>query len=203
MRLGHFEVNICGRHERQGGYVVLDHSETYTLELINHDPRCRAEATVQIDGKEVGTWRLSASQTIRIERPVNEAKMFTFYHDGTDQSRTAGIVTGDSENGHIAVTFVAEKERSLYMESDSFRSAPLVNSFGATAAYCSGGTGLSGHSNQTFRTVSGLDKDRSTTTTIHLRLVGDSGIHPLQSIHTNPPLSNPIPVPAHSYGFFN
>ena len=91
MRLGYFEVNIRGRHERQGGYIVLDHAETYTLEMINHSIDRRAEATVKIDGKEVGTWRL----------------------------------------------------------------------------------------------------------------VGDNGIRPLQSIHNKSPLSNPIPVPVHSYGFFN
>lgn len=225
MRLGKFEANIVGRHERANGYVVLKHEEHYTIELRNHYRNRRANATIKVDGKDIGTWRLPVNGTVTIERPANEQRLLTFFLDGTDESRQAGISGGDSKNGHIAITFVAEKPRPSRLravanavsevremsfstnsaeEAFTARSAPTGAFASSTSSFVSGATGLSGHSSQQFYTANHIAQDVSTTTVIHLRLVGETGSHirPLQDIHTNPPLSNAIPVPVRVQGDF-
>ncbi len=240
VRLGKFEGNIVGRHERADGYVVLKHEEHYTIELINHYRNRRANAIIKVDGKDIGTWRLPVNGRVVIERPANEQRLLTFFLDGTSESRQAGISAGDSQNGHIAITFVAEKKPNVrrisllrakadYREEEEesemcffstnslgsgsrSRSLSARESYGmpatatasSTSSFVSGASGLSGHSSQRFNTADHITQDISTTTVIHLRLVGETGSHirPLQDIYLKPPLSNAIPVPVRVQGNF-
>jgi hypothetical protein len=99
------------------------------------------------------------------------------------------------------------KEKDYYNTSvpDSYSSQPTkqhLNSRGgpcgqSAANYSSGGTGLSGNSNQKFHSVAELNYDESRFVTINLRLVAAKDEpRELKSARPLKPLnSNPVPDP--------
>lgn len=94
--------------EGEHHYVqVADHSE-YGI-LLRNTRAVRVRAEIRIDGESVGTWILSAHQTVTIERPVKEKRAFTFVADTSAAAKSAGVVAGASKNGLISVTFTPEK----------------------------------------------------------------------------------------------
>lgn len=109
MYLNRFSVRINGKSE-ESGYVEMEHDETYSINLRNdHDVRCDAE--VEIDGKHVGTFRIGAKSNLRLERPANEQKKFTFYELGSYEARKSGIdKLSKNEMGLVKVTFKPEKK---------------------------------------------------------------------------------------------
>ena len=173
MRLGNFAVEVSPGRESASGYVAMDHNTKYVIKLTNlGSPRCDAE--VMIDGKEVGTWRVPAGNSIVLERPVNDTGRFTFCRLGTPEADRIGLVR-DSKLGLISVLFKPESE---YLESD------------LRACQKPGGTGLSGRSDQMFRQVRALTYDKSAFVQIHLRLIcDDEQLRPLI------PISSPVPPP--------
>lgn len=62
---------------------------------------------ISIDGYDVGGWSIDGRQELSIERPVNEAKKFTFYRVKT-APKEAGIESGRSENGVVKCVFTPE-----------------------------------------------------------------------------------------------
>ena len=107
MYLNQFSVRVIGGNEQSGGYVELPHGKKYSLSLRNgRDVRC--DARVEIDGKDVGTFRIDASRTIRLERPAHDTGRFTFYKLGTAEAHQAGLEEGNPNLGLVKVTFTPE-----------------------------------------------------------------------------------------------
>lgn len=108
MYLNKFSARINGKME-DSGYVEMKHGETYVIVLKN-DNNVRCDATVEIDGKDVGTFRIDAKSNIRLERPANESKLFTFYQLGTSEATKSGLGKVDKNDmGLIRVIFKPEK----------------------------------------------------------------------------------------------
>lgn len=192
MRLSNFSATVVGGNEKANGYVEMKHNTVYQL-LLQNEGRNIADARVEIDGKHIGTWRVPAYGSIRLERPVNETGKFTFYQLGTTEANLAGLQRNEML-GLIAITFMPEKSYTYppmpsRAETTSAKSAPFPACAPGAQSYNAGGTGLSGQSSQQFTNVAKLDYDESAFVTINLRLVGieDVGIRPLK------PLSTPIP----------
>jgi len=107
MYLNKFSVRINGKSE-ESGYVEMKHGETYTIVLKNdHDVRC--DASVEVDGKDVGTFRINSRSNLRLERPANEQKLFTFYQLGTSEADKSGLNKVEKNKmGLIKVIFKPE-----------------------------------------------------------------------------------------------
>lgn len=209
MRLANFSVKIPQGKELDSGYVAMKHDTKYTVVLSNSgDVLCDAE--VEIDGKSVGIWRIQSHDSILIERPVHDAGCFTFYKIGTREARKAAIVRSD-KLGLITVLFKPERKPEppdFDDDLDSFFSLDedvddFCLSYDDEDAYFdlddapfaeedleAGGTGLSGKSEQKFRSVEPLDYDETGFVQINLRLV-------CQTDEPRPltPVSTPVPPP--------
>ena len=216
MRVGNFSVLIPEGRERESGYVQLNHGTQYSLHLGNNDHSRKCDATVFIDGKEVGAWRINAGQNIWLERPVNDTGRFTFYRSDSQEAGQSGVGNIAVESrGLVQVTFRPEKAyipRGQHVNSTR-RGGPCGQSMGSMEREVktsggilrtmgispqnymdSGMTGLSGQSNQQFNTVAPLIYDPTEETIINIRLVslvGQDQPRELQSV----PRSNDIPAP--------
>lgn len=207
-------VRVPEGFEKDGGYVVLRHGQVYTL-MLHNGHGLDADATVEIDGKVVGGWRVGARRTITLERPVDDTGRFTFLVKGTPEFASAQLSESDPNLGLVKVTFrFGTHARPLqpmwvyphridwyeydtqpntvapdwtYRPSNTsvtYRTTVTSNSVEsvALASMKSGGTGLTGQSNQNFHTVAPLSYEMSLETTIYLRLVTDSdNVRPLRA----------------------
>jgi len=206
MRLNDFSVRVIGGSEEAGGYVEMTHGRKYTLCLHNYrSVACNAQ--VSIDGKDVGTWRIAARLSIRLERPAHDSGRFTFYELGTEDAEAAQIPSG-MEAGLVRVVFTPAQyichspigwKCHLYPMRVEYSGKPTTIKYtvenntravSGTPNATAGGTGLSGHSEQEFGDAPAVELDHSQQTTIHLRLVcGRSGEGPRPLTQ----LSTPIP----------
>jgi len=80
--LGGYGLNIAGSDGHQDlegeNIAVMCNGAQYSLEVFNpHPTACRLD--INIDGTTIGAWQLEADSKGHIERPVTEAKKFTFY----------------------------------------------------------------------------------------------------------------------------
>jgi hypothetical protein len=166
MKLNDFEVVIPEGDETEVGYVCLKHGTQYSIKLRNYSERLRCNATVKIDGRSVGTWRVDRSDTITIERPVHDSGRFTFYQEGTPEAAKANI-RATEELGLISVLFRPEKEK----QASLFMAGPSIQRMAGPRPFAAGGTGLSGKSSQQFDEAAEIEIDDEKAVTIHLRLV--------------------------------
>lgn len=214
MVLNSFSVHIPEGRETHSGYVEMAHGRQYTLALRNfRDVAC--DAAVTIDGKPVGTFRLNAGQSLKLERPAHDQGRFTFYQVGTAEAQQAGLVDTDTL-GLISVVFTPALRQPAYVSTypvvqyvkaetgwdgvyyrytttgvsngGSNFVASMSNTVSAAPQRKAGGTGLSGHSQQQFVDVGPMNLDYAQQTTIHLRLV--SGSDQPRPLTAN---SNPVP----------
>jgi hypothetical protein len=200
MYLNDFSVRVLEGREQPGGYVEMAHGQRYRLQLRNNRS-VRCDARVEIDGQPVGTWRIDAHSTITLERPAQDDGYFTFYELGTPEAKSAQIAD-DANTGLIAVTFTPEMVCAIAWQwtgvtpreypapkvtFDDSHTAGRITLGGGTVmsntqsacnlssvqcSYTAGGTGLEGHSGQTFGRAGAITYDYSQQTVIHLRLVG-------------------------------
>ena len=221
MYLNSVSVKVIGGSERTSGFVEIAHGTQYSISLRNdHDVRCNAE--VNIDGKNIGTFRLAANSTIRLERKPDDNGRFTFYRLGSEEATKSELGSvSTSDLGLLKVVFTPEiKPVTTYTHhygtytteplGDGTTDAPYIwrdtvtckgSSVSFTANYCStqdcapGGTGLSGHSDQGFIEVADMCLDYSKQTTIHLRLVEASKTNeprPLTPVMNSSPIPPPV-----------
>jgi len=108
MFLNLFSVRVIGGKEQSGGYVEVAHGKQYSLSLRN-SRNVRCDARVEIDGQDVGTWRIDSHSTIKLERPAHDTGRFTFYELGTSEAEQAGLAEGDPNLGLVKVTFTPER----------------------------------------------------------------------------------------------
>lgn len=184
MKVGDYEVLIPEGIEDKDGYVAMKHYTQYRIKLINAGER-DADAEVFIDGNRVGEWRIYSLTNGAIERPSHDSGRFTFYRLDSKEGSKIGLKSS-SELGLIKVIFKPEivrrtkRSMSIASEEEHFMPGRLDE----------GGTGLSGHSEQTFNTVAPLDSNPVEYVTIYLRLGSDDS-----DVRSLFPLSNPIPKP--------
>lgn len=212
-----YELTIIGEDgnavvETKEGYAGLAHKETYKLRFKN-DSDERIVAATKIDGKEVGNWVIGAHQTVDIDRPVEIAKLFTFLAKGTKEAKQAQLgKVAEDDLGLVSVTFTPEKKKEFairtprWNDDDLLRSSLSLQALGGARrgetakSFGAGGTGLSGHSDQSFRTVS-FDGDDVRNVTLNLRLVHDKArttkpdFQPLGGGNTPASGSTPVPPP--------
>jgi hypothetical protein len=213
--LNNFSVVIPESSELAGGYAELQHAQQYSLRLRNSRSTA-CDAKIEIDGKDVGTFRVYPFASITIERPAHDQSRFTFYKVGSGEARQAQLNESDPNLGLVKVTFMPElavkplptvyvsqvgsaapwKPTATWTSSVDYNNVTAslsTDSFGDVAMAAmpqrrAGGTGLSGHSNQNFNTVAPLNYDQSQMTTIFLRLVFKSeSPKPLTSYSTQVP----------------
>jgi hypothetical protein len=216
MRVGNYSVYIPEGVERESGHVALDHGKQYQLRLVNHDYR-QSDAEVTIDGKVIGTFRLYGHGSVTLERSPHDNGRFTFYTSGTKEAVLAqeGAIHDDNK-GLIQVRFVPEKYRKAVPVARGMGMRPMgmtggyegyeryeatsggqlrssASSFSDQEEKTAGGiTGLSGHSDQRFVDVPGIDLDDTAAVLISIRLVtANTGPRPLQPT----PRANKVPEP--------
>ena len=219
MYLNNVSVRVPEGSEKTSGYVEIEHGKQYTVVLRNsHDVRCNAE--VNIDGKNIGTFRIAANSTIRLERKPDDNGKFTFYRLGSKEgtkSDLGSVSTSDlgllkvvftPEVKPITVTTFTPKTFRQYQWPDQWTDDDYTITYGNTSSAncvldsvtcCSsmsaGGTGLSGHSDQGFIEVADMCLDYSKQTTIHLRLVEASKTNeprPLTPVMNSSPIPPPV-----------
>jgi hypothetical protein len=91
------------------GYITMKHGANFTIKLNNHHKYGGhgkpCDADVYVDGKNVGTFRLTYGETIRLEHPVYDNGRFTAYKRGTIEACQAGINANSDDAGLIKVIF--------------------------------------------------------------------------------------------------
>jgi hypothetical protein len=205
MHINDFSLTIQPSiRETAEGHVTMQHGTQYAVSMRNNGPRpCDAE--VSIDGMDIGTFRLLGHTSLRLERSPADNGCFTFYASGTSEAAQAGEANVDrSQKGLVAVRFVPERYSVPAVKSPnlitwrqdelgvansneqpvSYGARGMSGAGGQSAGASAGITGLSGHSNQGFQTVGGINRDETAAVTITLRLIAD-GV----------PQSEPRPLP--------
>jgi hypothetical protein len=129
----------------QGAYE-LAHATLYKIRMINHHPRLRCDATVQVDGKEIGTYRINPQDMFTLERTSEVKKRLTFYKIDSYQGREAALDKDNPDLGKIKIIFSQE-------ENLTARKLAFDEVDGSIAL---GGTGLSKTSTQSFIQVPDL-----------------------------------------------
>ena len=135
MYLNDFSVRIEGKSE-SSGYIEMNHGEHYSLVLKNNGKN-PCDATVEIDGKDVGAFRIESKQNIHLERPSNEKKLFTFYQLGTEEAEESGLNKVEkSDMGLIKVIFRPGEYKNQPLKTVEWCSVVGTNPF--KRSRCSG-----------------------------------------------------------------
>lgn len=129
----------------------LKHGTEYKI-LITNQSKCRANAHIFVDGKEIGSFRIEGNGKIVIERPENDNKKrkLTFFDISSKEAKMGRIDEEFSELGKLVVKIEEEKipvqfeKQFNYVETDSI-SVDQVD--GSSLV---GGTALGRFSNQRF-----------------------------------------------------
>jgi hypothetical protein len=211
MFLSGYSVRVTGGRERDG-YVELDHLQPYSLVLHNRQPTS-CDATVTVDGRDIGTWRLPAHGVITVERPADGHGRLTFIRAGTPEAFAAQLPQDDTL-GLVRVDFIPVRPLPAWVpfyvptfkhpEGETFSSgahttpdAPPTYASSTTLACSmstshsarsarSGGTVLTGDK---FASTPLMERDYTGMVTIYLRLVAreEAAVRPLRG------RSTPIP----------
>ena len=136
MYLNQFSVRVPEGAERTSGYVEIDHGKQYTIVLRNdHSVRCNAE--VSIDGKDIGTFRISANSTMRLERNPDDQGRFTFYKLGSSEATKSELQSVSvSDLGLLKVVFTPETKTVTTVSP----CLPCHPRYGSPIAWADGGT---------------------------------------------------------------
>lgn len=159
MRKENFGLKIIGGQELPSGLVIMEHKQVYSLRLSNFNETLKCDATIHIDGKNIGRFRIEPFSIINIKRPIKDDGMFTFYRYGTDEANSIGLM-GKNTEGEIRVEFIPE----LNVKPPAILEYDFL-------PFRSGGTGISGVSGQKFINAEHIDVDESKSVTIVARLV--------------------------------
>ena len=204
--LNGFSVTIPESYsETSEGHVGLRHGQNFKVRLHNghRGPygSVPCDATIILNGKDVGTFRVNAGQTTIIERPANDTGKFTAYQEDSYEAASIGIDRNSNDLGLIEVVFRPGSQKirwtppAVSVTWNNYDSQPVYRGISSEcrAKSCSFnepvgmGIGLSGHSNQNFHEVEDLDYNEPATR-IYLRLVKESfersGPRPLRSVYS-------------------
>lgn len=92
------------------GIFEIEHETEYKVAIFNHDPKKRADATIFIDGKSIGCFRINANSKIVVERPADDSKArkLTFYDVHSQQGKEGGISESNPSLGILKVVISTE-----------------------------------------------------------------------------------------------
>jgi hypothetical protein len=175
------------------GIVVLKHQQVYSVYLKNGHP-VRCNCRLSIDGKQVGQYQLQPYSEYYIERPLDEAKRFTFFvESNSTAAANTGIIVGNSENGLVEAQFLPEKlafssskhkRRSRRGNAEAQRASQIQADEeiydepdddileAELAGHETGATTLTEDSDQQFQSAYKLQVDEEKIVAIQLKLVG-------------------------------
>lgn len=191
------------------GYVRMNHMQNYEIRL-GSSYYGRSDAKIEIDGKEIGVFRIEPNTAIIIERSPKDIGRLTFLTKGTREYFDAGLDrVSVTQRGLVKVTFYPERLRYRATNRNDLPHETSkdgkITTFGSQDMK-SGGTGLTGRSGQLFRNASQITRDYGNSVTIHLRLVekerfraSETNVRPLEDIQNygrrNVPKNNIVPPP--------
>jgi len=196
IRVGDFAVSIVEGEKAQGDYFLLDHDQHYSVDLRNYST-LRCDADIEIDGKDMGTFRVKGGHNFTIDRPTHDDGRFTFYELMSKEGNAVGL-KANQNLGLVKVTFRPEKEDQISATGDILDAdegirilgapmlcaaqrdtgpriegprKPHLQATGATGDLPrAGGTGLSGQSDKKFTDADSIEHNPEGTVVIHLRL---------------------------------
>lgn len=211
-----FEIQVIGEDgkpiaETGAGYAALMHGEKYKFRFKN-ETDTRAGIQIKIDGTPFQKMLvIDANATADLETIPDTGKRLTFFAEGSDEASQALLdMVEAADLGVVSATFTRERgmlKRMLRMRPsfdslDGFgggmRGGSRETFGGGMKGLGSGGTGLSGHSNQYFASTT-FNRDYAIEpVTINLRLAHDPNRRILDA-HSIPgrskPVENPVPPP--------
>jgi hypothetical protein len=96
-------------NESSDGYIDMEHNKVFSIRLynrhMNNGTAKPCDATVFVNGIDVGTFRVQHGQYLIVERPINDTGRFTAIKAGTSEAVSAGIDEKDENVGLIKVIF--------------------------------------------------------------------------------------------------
>lgn len=142
MYLNQFSVRVPEGTETASSYIEMEDGKQYTLVLRNsRSVPCDAE--VSIDGKAVGTFRIYANDSIRLERSPQDDGRFTFYRLGSEGAKKSELEkVSVSDLGLIRVVFTPQRVYSwspyspwwTYPNYSTWRRADYANTWDGMGA---------------------------------------------------------------------
>lgn len=111
------EIPEC-LEETNEGYAVMRHGDKFTIRMYNHHKKngygCPCDATVYVEGKNVGTFRLEYGDSFPLERSVRDNGCFTAYKRDTPEARAVGVKPDSDDAGLIRVVFRPGTKKPRY-----------------------------------------------------------------------------------------
>jgi hypothetical protein len=101
-------------------YARLPHDVDYQFVLTNENST-ECDMIVDVDGKNIGTFRVGPLNSIKIRRPANLNRQFHFVKEQSTEAAQAGVQSGKTENGLVKVTFRPRKQRPVYQQWGGLR----------------------------------------------------------------------------------
>lgn len=142
MQLNGYRVEIpeC-IDESSTGHITMRHGSHFTLRLSNHHKKDRSgrpcDASVYLDGKHVGTYRIDYGTDLILEHPINDQGRFTAYRKDTLESSLSQLDTDSEESGLIKVVFkpgyipitniLVYRELPLVIDYLPYQSSPYIS----------------------------------------------------------------------------
>ena len=169
-------------------YYGMPHGAKYRVRMENNGGN-RVNATLKIDGEEMGRWRIEPWSSIYVSRPEHSERGFVFVKEGSWEGEMGGVVKGNFVNGLVEVVFVPEKVVGDYdgvgsrgrgrgrgRSNQYFAYSNKGNgTFGAQSrmddAMSSGATVLGEKSGQIFGIADDIDEDLSRSVVKRIRMV--------------------------------
>lgn len=165
--IGNFGVRITPCVKRSGNEFWMKHGTQYKIEFVNKYDR-RANVTVYVDGKHIGTFRLLSDSKSSIEHPANDNSCFTFYKLESKEAKQFDLFEDNDKLGEITCIFVPEKEepdiRFCLAKNPDIR-------WKVDDTPSRGGTGLSGYSNQEYSVAEKIKLDFRKKKVITIKLL--------------------------------
>jgi hypothetical protein len=134
----------------------LEHGTEYKIIVGNNNKNCRANATIFVDGKNIGSFRIEKNSKIEIERPSEDSKKqkFTFFSENSREGKL-GKLSECSMLGHLKIEIQCEdiskkifSINTLFCDGGSFDQIDGPSRIQCDSAR--GGTALGKSSKQTF-----------------------------------------------------
>jgi hypothetical protein len=148
---------------------------------LSHTHRGAADATVTVDGRSIGTFRVDAGCAVEVARPADADRALTFMAHGDAGAAAAGL-TQQAAHGRVSVAWRFDAARLPPAASSAWRGGGdndmvLCAGFGG-AARCAatGGTVLGGATGHAFHTVAAITPDPALDETVLFTMVIDESI---------------------------
>ncbi|AZQ20844.1 hypothetical protein [Red seabream iridovirus] len=163
---GYYTLSILDKEGRLVNYVDnafrLGHNTEYTIVITNLHKTARADATVFIDNKDIGTYRVEANNKISIES--KDGRHLTFFSNRSREGSAAGL--SSTHVGQIRVQVRKEQDHGrrrmpTRVVADSSTAGGFSSDDGIEEdSLCSdGGTGLGAPSRQRFVDACEIDTE--------------------------------------------